>query len=360
MGRRANPTLIGAFVVGAAALVVIGLLVFGRGQFFSERRTYVLYFDGSVKGLNVGSSVDFQGVKVGTVTDIKVQVIPQTNEVRTPVYIQIERDRVGQVNGRETGEEQREFLQSLIQQGLRAQLDMQSFVTGQLIVQLGFHPDTPVRLVGGDSNVPEMPTIPTTLQQAQAAAQDVLEKIQQLPLDELFANFTETVRGTNRLVNSPELHALVHSLSDTVTDVQRLIRQIDPHILRVLDDVGGASAGVRALMADLQQLVRRVDGQVGPLADGAKQTLDAARATLKDSQQLVQHVDGRVTRLADGLTDTAKTAQATVAQTQKTLDDKLVGLLQELTAAARSIRLLADYLERNPTALVYGKGGDRR
>jgi paraquat-inducible protein B len=95
MGRRANPTLIGAFIVGAAGLVVMGLLIFGRGQLFSEKRTYVLYFDGSVKGLHVGAPVDFQGVKVGTVTDIKVQVIPQTNEVRTPVYIQIETDRVG-------------------------------------------------------------------------------------------------------------------------------------------------------------------------------------------------------------------------------------------------------------------------
>jgi paraquat-inducible protein B len=360
MGRRANPTLIGAFVVGAVALVVIGLFIFGRGQFFSERRTYVLYFDGSVQGLNVGASVDFQGVKVGTVTDIKVQVIPQTNEVRTPVYIQIERDRVGRADGQETGEERKEFVQSLIQRGLRAQLATQSLVTGQLIVQLGFHPDTPLRFVGADPDVLEMPTIPTTLQQAQAAAQNILEKLQQLPLDQLFANFMQIVDGTNRLVNSPELHALVRTLNTTMTDVQRLVHQVDAHLLGVLDDVGGASAGVRALMADLQQLVRRVDGQVGPLADGAKQTLDAARATLKDGQQLVQHVDGRVTRLADGLTDTAKTAQITVAQTQKTLDDKLVGLLQELTAAARSIRLLADYLERNPTALVYGKGGDRR
>jgi paraquat-inducible protein B len=82
MGRRSNPTLIGAFIVGAVALIVIGLLVFGRGQLFTEKRTYVLYFDGSVKGLNVGAPVDFQGVKIGSVTDIKVQYLPQTNEFR--------------------------------------------------------------------------------------------------------------------------------------------------------------------------------------------------------------------------------------------------------------------------------------
>ena len=360
MGRRANPTLIGAFIVGAAGLVVMGLLIFGRGQLFSEKRTYVLYFDGSVKGLHVGAPVDFQGVKVGTVTDIKVQVIPQTNEVRTPVYIQIETDRVGEVDSRKAGEEHQQFLQFLIQRGLRAQLEIQSLVTGQLIVQLGFYPDSPIRLVGGDPTVLEMPTIPTTLQQAQAAAENVLEKIQQLPLDQLFTNLMATIEGTNRLVNAPEVLALARSVNDTMTDVQQLVHQVDSRILRVLDEVGGASAGAHALTADIQQLVQHADGRLVPLADSAKETLDAARATIKDGQQLVRQVDGRVIRLADSLADTAKTAQTTMVQTQKTLDDQLVALLQELTSAARSVRLLADYLERNPTALLYGKGGDRR
>lgn len=360
MGRRANPTLIGAFIVGAAGLVVMGLLIFGRGQLFSEKRTYVLYFDGSVKGLHVGAPVDFQGVKVGTVTDIKVQVIPQTNEVRTPVYIQIETDRVGEVDSRKAGEEHQQFLQFLIQRGLRAQLEIQSLVTGQLIVQLGFYPDSPIRLVGGDPTVLEMPTIPTTLQQAQAAAENVLEKIQQLPLDQLFTNLMATIEGTNRLVNAPEMLALARSVNDTMTDVQQLVHQVDSRILRVLDEVGGASAGAHALTADIQQLVRHADGRLVPLADSAKETLDAARATIKDGQQLVRQVDGRVIRLADSLADTAKTAQTTMVQTQKTLDDQLVALLQELTSAARSVRLLADYLECNPTALLYGKGGDRR
>jgi paraquat-inducible protein B len=328
MGRRANPTLIGAFIAGAAVLVVIGLLIFGRSQFFSEKRAYVLYFDGSVKGLQVGAPVDFQGVRVGTVTDIKVQVIPHTNEVRTPVYIQIEADRVGEVASRKTGEEHRQFLQSLIERGLRAQLEIQSLVTGQLIVQLGFYPDTPIRLVGGDPAVLEMPTIPTTLQQAQAAAENVLERIQQLPLDQLFASFMEAIQGTNRLVNAPEVLALIRSVNETTTEIQQLVHQAYGRILRVLDEVGGASAGARALITDVQQLVR--------------------------------HVDGRVMRLADNLAETTKTAQTTMVQTQKTLDDRLVALLQELTSAARSVRLLADYLERNPTALLYGKGGDRR
>jgi paraquat-inducible protein B len=360
MGKRANPTVIGAFIVGAVALIVIGLLVFGRGRFFADTRKFVLYFDGSVKGLNVGAPVDFQGVRVGSVINVTVQYLPQDGAFRTPVYIEVEPGSIQAMGARKDDADRRQFLQSLVERGLRARLEMQSLVTGQLVVQLGFFPETAVRLMRGDPDVPELPTIPTTFQQAQAAAQNVLERIQELPLDQLFAHVMQSVQGVDRLVNSPELPELIRSLNATQADILRLVRQVEAAIAPVLDEVRTTSAVARTLLTELQQLVRRVDGQVVPLADGTKQTLDAARAVLKDSQQLVRNADGRVTRLTDGFTDAAQAAQATMVSAQRRLDDNLVITLQEITAAVRSIRLLMDYLERNPNALLTGKGGDRR
>jgi paraquat-inducible protein B len=355
MGRRANPTVIGAFIIGAVALIVIGLLVLGRGHFFSTTQTFVLYFEGSIKGLNIGAPVEFQGVRIGSVTDIHVIYVAQTGEYRTPVYIQLELDRIRQSEARRSWAERREYLQTLIQRGFRAQLVTQSLVTGQLIVQLGFYPDTPIRLVGGDPDVPELPTMPTTLQQAQAAAQTILEKLQDLPLEQLFLNVMQTIEGANRLVNAPEVVAAVRAMSETMIDVQHLVRQVDGQLGRVLDDVGGTSAASRALLTDLQQLVRRLDGQIGPLADSTKQTLDAARAIMKDGQQFVRNADGRVIRMMESFTDTAKTAQATIVSGQRRVDDNLIPVLQEVTAAVRSIRVLVEFLERNPNALVTGR-----
>ena len=355
MGRRANPTVIGAFIIGAVALIVIGLLVLGRGHFFSDLQTFVVYFDGSVRGLNIGAPVDFQGVRVGSVIDIRVQHSSQTNEFRTPVYIQIEPSRTGQADIRKSREERRKYFHFLIERGLRARLETQSLVTGQLIIQLGFYPDTPIRLVGADPDVPELPTIPTTLQQAQAAAQSILEKLQELPLDQLFVNFMQTVEGANRLVNAPEVLAAVRAMSETIIDVQHLVRQVDGQVGRVLDDLGGTTAASRALLTDVQQLVRRLDAQIIPLSDGAKHTFEAARAVLKDSQQLVRNSDGKVTRMTDTLAETAKVAQTTMVTAQRRLDDNLVVTLQEVTAAVRSIRVLVDFLERNPNALLTGR-----
>jgi paraquat-inducible protein B len=240
------------------------------------------------------------------------------------VFIDIEPGRVKEVGVGDGRRGEEPLIRSLIERGLRAQLRTQSPVTGQLSVRLGFHPDTPVRLVGGEGKVPEIPTIPTVFAQASATAQSLVERLEQPPLDELFAHRLGTVQGLDRLVNAPELCAILRSLDHTLTT--------------------------------LQQLLSRVDGRVTPLADGVEKTLGTARATLRDGQQLLRHVDGRVARPADGLEDTSKVAQATLVQAQRRLDDPLQGV----TAAARAIRLLADYLERNPNALLFGKGGDRR
>jgi paraquat-inducible protein B len=360
MRQRANPAVIGGFVVGAVALIVIAVLLLGRGRFLTEQRTSVLYFEDSVEGLSVGAPVTFQGVRIGAVRYIQVQYLPREGEFRVPVFIDIEPGRVKEVGVEGRPREGEAFLKSLIERGLRAQLQLQSLVTGQLSVQLSFHPATPVRLVGGEGDVPEIPTIPMALAQASATVQRLIERIEQLPLDQLFAHLLGTMQGLDQLVNAPEVFAVLRSLDHTVATLQRLISRVDGQVPGLLDDVGGTVTATRTVLTDVQQLVRRIDGHVTPLADSVKETLGTARATLRDGQQFLRHVDGRVDRLTDGLEETSEAAQATLGQVQRRLDTQLVNALQEVSAAARAIRVLADYLERNPNALLFGKGGDRR
>jgi phospholipid/cholesterol/gamma-HCH transport system substrate-binding protein len=160
--NRANPKLIGAFVVGAVALVVVGVLLLGGAQVFTAKRTFVAYFEGSVKGLNVGAPVEFQGVKIGSVTDIQLQFLTEDMELRIPVFFEFEPSKVTHVGAH--ADSRRQLLKPLVERGLRAQLEMQSLVTGQLLVQLGFLPDTPIHLVG-DGKILEIPTVPTAMQE---------------------------------------------------------------------------------------------------------------------------------------------------------------------------------------------------
>ena len=361
MNQRANPKLIGAFVVGAVALVVVGVLLLGGAKWLTQKRTFVAYFEGSVKGLNVGAPVEFQGVRVGSVTDIQLQFLTAEKEFRIPVFIQIEPDKMTEV-GRPI-ELHGQLLKPLIERGLRAQLEMQSIVTGQLIVQLGFLPDTPIRLVG-DGKVPEIPTAPTTMQEVTQNVTQALTEIRQLPIPQLIGQLVHSAEGLNTLIHSPEVTELLRSVNATVQVTERSLTEIAPEVRVQLKN---ALEAATALLRDSQQLVRRVDAQVGPMSDSIQKTLDAFRTTMKNSDQLIHHVDTRVTPMVDNLMETSTRLRATMARMQQVVDGDVVRVLQdtnktlqEFSGAARSVRVLADYLERNPDSVLYGKSGSRR
>jgi paraquat-inducible protein B len=330
----------------------------------TQTRTLVAYFEGSVKGLNVGAPVEFQGVKVGSVTDIQLQVQTAMMAFHIPVFIQIEPGRMTQVG--QHVEAKGQLLKPLVERGLRAQLEMQSIVTGQLIVQLGFFPNTPIRLVG-DGTVPEIPTVPTAMQEVTQSVTHALTELRQLPIPQLVGQLVETAQGLNTLVHSQEVKDLVRSVSGTAQGAERSMQSIDAQTDEVAARLKTTLEAATALLRDGQQLVRRVDAQVAPMADGVQKSLEALRATAKDTQQLLLHVDMRVTPVADNLVETSTRLRATIARVQQVVEGDVVKVLQdtnrtlqEFSGTARSVRLLADYLERNPDAVVYGKGGNRR
>jgi paraquat-inducible protein B len=374
MSRQANPTAIGAFVVGAAALVVIGLLTFGSLTFLQQPVRVVMFFDNSVNGLSVGAPVSYRGVKVGDVTGISTRV----GSKRIAVFANIDRRKLPPGTDPVQG-----FKRAIEQEGLRAQLGLQSIVTGQLFVSLEFMPDTPVQLTTLDPSLIEIPTVPTELQQWTARIDRVVSAIEKLPLGDLFASSIETVRGVNQLASSPELRRSLQTAGTTLAEAQRLVlalqRESGPLFTSFRDSSDAARQAMKDVSSDLRQLVAKLDA-----------TSDRAQALLDDTQKLVKNMDTHVGPLVSNLSnasdsarsalDTAKTAlekaQGTLGTVDRTLGsvDRTLGTfdralggesdlgyqlgqtLQQLGVAAHSIRTLADYLDRHPEALLFGKG----
>src|SRR5262245_10423609 len=166
MSRRANPAVIGGFVVGALVLAVVGILVFGSGRFFAQTSRAVMYFEGDIKGLQTGAVVAFQGVQIGTVSEIKAVFDPQNVKVQIPVIAEIRPDSIEFIGPRPKGGE---GIRKLVERGMRAQLQTESMVTGLFFIQLDFYPDAPAEELKLDplTKLPEIPTIPTTLQQVE-------------------------------------------------------------------------------------------------------------------------------------------------------------------------------------------------
>lgn len=263
---------------------------------YTRKIRFLLFFDGSVRGLSVGAPVEFQGIKVGSVVDLHLEYDRRDASFKIPVLIEIEPERVVERGGGETPAPY-ETLQSLVNQGLRARLGTGSLLTGQLFVELLMRPDTPARLTGEERRFPEIPTIPATLEEITGAIKGLLAKMERLDLEKIGEELEGTLRGTNKLLNAPAAQNVARELNASLTAFRNTLERLD----------------------------RRVD----PLAENAQQALIEGRQTLD---------------LLNGILDAD-------SETQYGFNE-MTGSLADM---ARSIRTLVDYLERNPQSLIFGR-----
>ncbi len=301
MAKQANRTMIGGFVVLAVIIMAASLVIFGSGQFsafFEKRNKFVLYFDESLKGLSMGAPVLFQGVPVGTVTNMLIYFDVVKLQTRIPVLIAVDpaKFKVGAA-GRELLKNPQIFMPKLIDKGLRAELTTQSFITGQLMIELNFHPGTPIILNGSTQEYIEIPTIPSKTKE--------LEK-----------NLETALAGINRFINNPDLAASIRALKDTLLTARKLAAGLDRQ-------VGPLAGDFKKTAKDFRQLARDLDSRVGVVATGLDKTMTAARGVLSEDSPLIV---------------------------------KLEETLKEVSAASRSLRQLADSVEEHPESLIRGKG----
>ena len=301
MSKQASKTLIGAFVVVALGLVIAGVVVFGSGRLFRKVEKAVMYFEGSVQGLQVGAPVMFRGVQIGHVTNIVMEFNAKDLTALIPVYTEFYPGKIIPIGGL-GGSFDQQYRQALIEKGLRAQLVLQSFVTGQLLVDVDFHPGTPIRLVGLEKEYPEIPTIPSGIEQLK-------KRIEQLPLTEIAGRVNEALAGINKLVNSRDLQASIGSLNQLLQDTD-------------------------ALAKNLNAKVEHLDSE--QIASSIKETLSAAQGTLNEARKAVENING-------------------IAAQNANLGYEIGRTLEQIAELSRSIRVLADYLERHPEALIRGK-----
>jgi len=310
VGRRASSAVIGAFVLGAIALAVIGITIFGSGRLFRKTTTFVMYFPGSVDGLNIGAPVKFKGVEIGSVTQIRINLGQyRAQDARIPVFVEIDDARAIE-QGAETNVD---YVNTLIhERGLRAQLQPQSLLTGLLFVQLDFFPDTPVvTILPPDSPYREIPTVPTTLAEVQQTLTRILAKLEKADIEGMLATAREALEGIRGVVTSPDLRRFEAALPGTLANADQAVTSI-------------------------RQLATNLDGETGPLISGLRQAATQADGTLQEWKGTARLLNGAI-------------------EPDSALRNQLTAALDELTGAGRSVRLLADFLERNPSAVVRGR-----
>ncbi|ETX01336.1 MAG: hypothetical protein ETSY1_07720 [Candidatus Entotheonella factor] len=365
---KANPTAIGTFIVGAVALILASVIVFGGGSLFTETVSFVLYFRGSVNGLNVGAPVKFRGVRVGSVTEIRALYDPSNYSALIQVGIKIEPSRFSEItDGAITSAATRkpEEIEALIERGLRGQLQVESFVTGLLFVSLNFKPDSPVILVNLTDDDRELPTIPTTLEKVSETVQEAVERLGQLPLEQLLGEIVTTLQHLNSILTTSDMDQGLQALNSILQEADKAVSALSPQVPRLIEQLGvTAQTATRTLetvgatLTDTRQLIRRIDGQAQPLLESAQSTLTVARGALGQAQKTLKALEDAAPPALDKA-ENAFAAVVELADSESAVVNDLSRSLEALEEAARSVRLLADYLQRNPESLLRGRGRAR-
>jgi paraquat-inducible protein B len=338
MSRQANPAAIGGFVVGAVGLIIAGVLIFGSGKFFSDAVPCVMYFESDVQGLRIGAPVNFRGVQIGAVTAVKARYDRTSFDIHIPVYVELHPDGVEVEGESESARTPVTILRAMIDRGLRAQLQVESMVTGQLFIQLDMHPEAPPKQATEDSatQLLEVPTIPTRFQEIQQTMQKAIDKIAKMPLEEIVVNLEGALSNINRIVGSPEILETTRSLNATLTSVQRLLHRLDQQV------------------EPLTSQIAKTTEHVGKLAEDADAQMQSLTTVFKDTALTFKDTAAAARGALDQTKETLASVQDFTTQSSP-LHYEMVRTLRELSDSARSLRVLTDYLEQHPNSIVFGK-----
>lgn len=325
MSKQGNKAAIGAFVVGSVVLAVVGILAFGSGTLFRDKIAYVMYFDGNLKGLNVGAPVAFRGVRVGQVSDIRVQFETETLKFRIPVVVEIDPQRIHEVGAPSELESTQESLEALIAKGMRAQLALQSIVTAQLMIQLDMFPEEAARLRGTADEL-EIPTIPSGFQR-------LTQALENISFGELVDNVNQAVKQFGSMLDDQELERAFTSIRTAAAEITVLARNLNRDIIPMVQSVKQTSD-------DAGRLIRDVDRDMDPTIEDTRATLAAIQQAMAQADQTLKSID----TLAEGYTE------------RSAFRYEVSNALREIAAAASSLRALTDMLQQQPDALIRGKG----
>ena len=332
MSRKADPTLIGLFVLGAIALAITTILLVAGDDWFRKHSQHLLYFEGAAHGLQVGAPVVFLGVKVGTVKKIQLGLDESNHKFVVPVTIEVEPHLVRTRSGEQIDLRDRETLRRLVERGLRARLRLQSILTGQLYVDLDFHPDKPARFVATDAGVSEIPTIRT-------AVQELTRKLEGFPMDTFLADVAAIGAALSQTLDTPELRSLPKRMDATLKHLESLAARLDAKSGPILDATRSDLAEMNKALVAAQAAMARLEGaadRIGTLAAADSElvrNLTQAGAELAGAAQTVR-------RLAESESPTVQHANQA---------------LQEIARAVEALRKLAELLEQQPDAILRGK-----
>jgi paraquat-inducible protein B len=330
MKTKLSPAMVGIFVLGAFGLGLIALLSFGGVNFFSRPQRFVVYFNESIHGLDLGSPVKLRGVRVGRVVDLNVRYDAVSRRSEVAVLCELSRNMIKDHEGTVVDVSDRAIFQGLVDQGLRAQLNVMGLATGMLYVELDFYnpAEFPVRKrPSDDGRYATVPAVPSAISEYQASLSEILSDLRKVDFADLSKEAKGLLVDTRRQINKIEVRDLIAEWTKAAQAVRTFAAS--PELKQLVLHFDEASQ-------QLQQTIARLDAQIEPTTGKVNEALDETKRSL------------------ESFNATSATLRRFINE-QQHLGDNAAQAMDKLSEAAASVQRLADFLERNPGSLLTGR-----
>jgi paraquat-inducible protein B len=302
----------------------VALLFFSGGRIFADKERVIMYFDGSVQGLQVGAPVKLKGVVLGQITDIQISFQGDDKSESAAQYIvtSVTADLVMERISNKGASVNDEFLAEAVKKGLRAQLNFQSLLTGLLYVELDFYPDSPIKLYAFQKNYRELPTIGTSFE-------EISKNLQELNIKGLVTNINKLAVQVTKIVGNGEIQTALDGFNRATSSIEKTSDNLDKEITLLR----------KTLSISLNQfdvLVNELSTKTPVLAESLNQRLEDLHASLKG-----------LDRATANISDTFSEDAPIIYQLNETL--------AEISRSAQAFRSLSETLDQQPEALLRGK-----
>ncbi len=328
MKTKVSPAIVGAFVIGAFALGTLALLSFGGISFFAKPERFVVYFDESIHGLDLGSAVKLRGVRVGRVTSLNLRYDTGKKPV-VAVTCELSRDVVTDSQGSVIDIGSRASLEQMIKRGLSAQLGVAGLATGLLFVELDFKDpaDLPATAPSASDKLLVVPSVPSAISEFQKSIGEILGNVKDIDLAGLAKDLSALVASARKQVEGADLRGFTEQWKTTGARWEALANS---------PDIPKTFANLNAAIADLRATAAKLDGQIEPAGKELQATLVEARRTVET------------------FNETAAAARTWI-KANAHLGNDVGDTLERLNETADAVTRLAEFLERNPNALLTGR-----
>jgi len=318
---KLNPTLAGSFVLGALVLIIAALLSLRSCHILSKPGRFVAYFNESVQGLDVGSAVKLRGVRAGRVVSIQVHYDANSRQSQVAVVAELDQNVISDSAGKMIKTTDRATLQRLIDQGLRAKIDLVG-ITGLQFVELDFFDPQqfPAPHLESENAYPVVPTLRSGMSELVENLSKVANNLNKVDFAGLSHELQTLLASANQQVAAVDLKTMVAKVTAAAESIETLASS---------DEAKAAFGNLNKTATDVQGLVAKLNTQVEPVSAELVRSLHSFRDAAESVEKLLGPQSG--------------------------LGDETIKTLRQITETAASLQELADFLERNPNALITGK-----